>query len=268
MTTGMTVSRSTATTTTFTSGSCWPSRIAPKIHSGRVFCAPAVNVVTMTSSKDSAKASRAPETSAVDSMGRVTVRNAKNPCAPRSADASYIDPDIRRSRASTLLYTTTMQNVACPMTMVSRDRSIPAKLNAEFSAIPVMIPGSASGSTSSRDTPSRPKNRNRCTPNAAAEPSSSAITVAATAAFSESTRAACTCGSCQATENHFVLNPWIGQVWMLDALNAYTQMMAMGTNRKSSTPATQMRSPVRASRPSITATRTRRGTARRPGRRS
>ena len=50
-----------------------------------------------------------------------------------------------------------------------------------------------------------------------------------------------------------MLNPWIGQVWMIDELNAYTMMIAIGTNRNSSTPATQMRSPIRASRPSITA---------------
>ena len=48
----MIVSRMTTDTTALTSGSCCPRRIAPKIHSGRVFCAPAVNTVTMTSSKD------------------------------------------------------------------------------------------------------------------------------------------------------------------------------------------------------------------------
>jgi hypothetical protein len=52
-----------------------------------------------------------------------------------------------------------MQNVACPMMIVTSDSPIPAKLNAELSAIPVMIPGSASGRTSSSDTASRPKNR-------------------------------------------------------------------------------------------------------------
>jgi len=88
MPTGMTVSASTATTTTLTSGSCWPSRIAPKIHSGRVFCAPAVKVVTITSSKDSAKASSAPEMIAVESVGRVIVRKVNRPWAPRSAEAS------------------------------------------------------------------------------------------------------------------------------------------------------------------------------------
>ena len=36
--------------------------------------APAVNVVTITSSNESAKASSAPETSAVDRVGKVTYR--------------------------------------------------------------------------------------------------------------------------------------------------------------------------------------------------
>jgi len=57
-------------TTALTSGNCWPRRIAPNIHSGSVFCAPAVNIVTMTSSKDSANARSAPETSAVALSGR------------------------------------------------------------------------------------------------------------------------------------------------------------------------------------------------------
>ena len=36
------------------------------------------------------------------------------PSAPRSIDASMIEPEVRRSRATTLLNTTTTQNVACP----------------------------------------------------------------------------------------------------------------------------------------------------------
>src|SRR5262249_35247654 len=218
--TRITVSSKTNVTTTLTSGSCWPSRIAPKIHSGSVFCAPAVKVVTMTSSNDSANASRAPEITAVDITGIVTVRNVKNPCAPRSAAASYSAPEVLPSRPSSLLYLTPMQNVACPMMIVNSDSPIPLKLNAEFSAIPVMIPGSESGSTSSSETASRPKNRNRCTPNAAAEPSRSATAVANSPALSDSTNAARTCGSCQATGNHFRLSPWIGQLCTLDELNA------------------------------------------------
>ncbi len=77
--------------------------MAPKIHSGRVFWAPAVKVVTITSSKESAKASSAPETSAVDTTGRVTWRNVCQPRAPRSMDASSSEGAVRRRRASTLL---------------------------------------------------------------------------------------------------------------------------------------------------------------------
>jgi hypothetical protein len=71
-TTGTIVSRMTTDTTAFTSGSCCPSRIAPKIHRGSVFCAPAVNTVTMTSSKDRPNASSAPDTRAVAVSGSVT----------------------------------------------------------------------------------------------------------------------------------------------------------------------------------------------------
>ena len=60
----------TTSTTTFTSGRRWPRRMAPKIQSGSVFCAPAVKVVTMTSSKDRAKASSAPAISEVATRGR------------------------------------------------------------------------------------------------------------------------------------------------------------------------------------------------------
>ncbi len=99
----MIVSAMTMDTTAFTSGSCWPSRIAPKIHNGSVLCAPAVNTVTMTSSKDSANASSAPDTRAVATMGSVTKRIVCQPRAPRSIDASASDPGTRRSLATTLL---------------------------------------------------------------------------------------------------------------------------------------------------------------------
>jgi len=102
-TTGMIVSRMTMDTTAFTSGSCWPSRIAPKIHSGRVFCAPAVNTVTITSSNDRPKASSAPDTSAVAVSGSVTWRSVCQPRAPRSMDASDSEPGRRRSREIRLL---------------------------------------------------------------------------------------------------------------------------------------------------------------------
>src|SRR5947199_3305774 len=124
-----------------------------------------------------------------------------------------------------------MQNVACPMTIVKSEKSMPTNWKAEFRAMPVMIPGRASGRTSSNDTASRPKNLNRWTPNAAAEPSTSATAVEKAPALSDSTSAERTCGSFQAVENHFVLSPLIGQLWTFDLLNAYRQMIAIGTNR-------------------------------------
>ena len=48
------------------------------------------------------------------------------------------------------------------MTIVQSEKSTPLKVKKdEFSAIPVMIPGSASGSTSRNETASRPKKRKR-----------------------------------------------------------------------------------------------------------
>ena len=65
--------------------------------------APIVNVVTMISSKERAKASSAPATRAPRMLGSVTMRKVCHGVAPRSADASSNDDDIRRSRAITLL---------------------------------------------------------------------------------------------------------------------------------------------------------------------
>jgi hypothetical protein len=60
-----------------------------RIHNGSVCCWPAVNVVTITSSNDSANASSAPATIADRSAGNVTSRNVVQVLAPRSADASF-----------------------------------------------------------------------------------------------------------------------------------------------------------------------------------
>ena len=69
----------------------------------RGICAPAVNVVTITSSNESANASSAPETSAVEMVGKVTYRKVCKPSAPRSIEASDSEVGVRRSRATTLL---------------------------------------------------------------------------------------------------------------------------------------------------------------------
>src|ERR671931_2133679 len=79
ITTGTRVSRMTANATTFTIGNCCPWRRLSKMKIGRVVCAPAVNVVTMISSNERAKASRPPATRAVDSTGQTTKRKVCQP---------------------------------------------------------------------------------------------------------------------------------------------------------------------------------------------
>ena len=79
-----------------------------------------MNVVTITSSKDSPNASSAPATSADAQLRQRHERNVSNGCAPRSALASSNERDMRRSRATALLNTTTTQNVAWPTITVNR----------------------------------------------------------------------------------------------------------------------------------------------------
>src|SRR5436309_11447314 len=107
----------------------------------------------------------------------------------------------------------------------------------EFRAIPVMIPGSAIGSTSRNDTDSRPKKRKRAIANAAAEPSTSALAVASSAARTESQIASRTSWACHATPNQCVVRPGMGQLCTFDLLNAYTMISASGIHRKSTTSA-------------------------------
>src|SRR5439155_3128868 len=101
--TGRIVSTITKKTTTFTCGSCCPRRRLPRIQIGRVFCEPAGKVVTITSSSETANASSAPPTSAVEITGSVTKRKVCHPSAPRSIDASVSETCVRRIRAATLL---------------------------------------------------------------------------------------------------------------------------------------------------------------------
>src|SRR5262245_37499144 len=95
----------------------------------------------------------------------------------------------------------------------------------EFSAIPVMIPGSAIGSRSRNETDSRPKNEKRWMANAAIDPSTSAIAVAERPIFTESQSEERTASSCHATLNQCVDHSSIGQLWICDALNAYSPMI-------------------------------------------
>src|ERR1700755_1887903 len=116
-----------------------------------------------------------------------------------------------------------MQNVAWPTTIVQRLKFVCQKEKKEFSAIPVMIPGSAIGRTSRNEIASRPKKRKRCTPNDARVPRTSAMNVASTAAFNDSQSASCMSPLWIAGPNHFVVSPGIGQLWTFERLNAYRQ---------------------------------------------
>src|SRR5918912_2838694 len=114
-----------------------------------------------------------------------------------------------------------MQNVAWPITIV---QSVGLKwwtgllAKKEFSAIPVTTPGSAIGRTSRKLIASRPKKRKRLTAAAAAVPRTSATVVATAAAFSESMSASRASVFSQASWNHLVVKPGIGQLWMFDEL--------------------------------------------------
>jgi hypothetical protein len=91
--------------------------------------------------------------------------------------------------------------------MVQKLNGTSARLNAERSEIPVMIPGSAMGSTTRSDTVSRPKNRVRATAAAQSVPSTSAtsVEIAATRRLSDS--AAQMSGRAQARPNHWSVSP-------------------------------------------------------------
>src|ERR687884_380141 len=113
-----------------------------------------------------------------------------------------------------------MQKVACPMTIVHNDRLIPLATKNELSAMPVMMPGSASGSTTTNETTSRPKNRKRCTAKAAADPSSTAIAVETSAALRDNPSELATSELCTVAPNHLSVKPAMGQLWMCDELKA------------------------------------------------
>src|SRR6188472_1984575 len=124
-----------------------------------------------------------------------------------------------------------MQNVAWPITIVVSERPISWNVKKEFSAIPVMIPGSASGSRITSDTASRPKKRKRWTANDAIVPSTTAIAVEISAARSDSHSASRIAWLWNVEENHLVDRPSSGQLCTLDSLNAYRQISAIGNSR-------------------------------------
>ena len=113
------------------------------------------------------------------------------------------------------------------------------------------MPGRAIGSTNMSETASRPKNRNRWIPKATRVPSTSAIAVATTPALIESQKALRTAGSFHATENHDVVQCWIGNVWTLDLSKAKTVITTSGTIKKPMTSTTKMPNTTRVTRESL-----------------
>src|SRR5574343_1665222 len=196
---------------------------------GSVRSLPAVKVVTMISSKLSANASMPPASSAVAMFGSTTWRKVWKPSAPRSIEASSSEAEVRRKRAMTLLYTTTMQNVAWPVTMVSMPDSSPASLNADSSAMPVTMPGKAIGRMNSSVIVSLPKKAARYSAAEARVPSSIASAVACAATSTDSHTAARTSSRANALANHSRVKPCS---WKLNelasVLKAYIAMTAIG----------------------------------------
>src|SRR6266850_776512 len=123
-----------------------------------------------------------------------------------------IEPDVRRKRAITLLYTITTQNVAWPATIVIVENEMSARLIAERNAIPVTIPGSAIGRITRYETVSLPKKRERATAAAARLPRTSANRVERRATTIESRIASQMAWLSRATPNHFVVRPGGGNV--------------------------------------------------------
>lgn len=127
----------------------------------------------------------------------------------------------------------TMQNVACPTITVNRPSWIPSGdstvRKALLSAMPVTMPGSAIGRMTSSDTVSRPKNRYRCTANAAIVPSTHATAVAPRPALTEVHSADRTPPFCQARDHHSPVT-WVGgQANVLSALNELISTTNSGT---------------------------------------
>ena len=86
--------------------------------------------------------------------------------------------------------------------MVHSENGMSARLKAERSAMPVMMPGSAIGRMTSSEIASRPKNFEPDTAAAQSVPSTMAITVAIAATVTESCSAAHTSGRFQVTASH------------------------------------------------------------------
>ena len=173
---------------------------------------------------------RQPADSEERSIGSVTFRNVRNVLAPRSIEASSRLPPSRRSRATALLNTVTMQNVACDTMSVKKPSLMPIMVVKKFaSAMPVTTPGRAIGRMISSETKSRPKNRNRCSARAAMVHSTSATSVAtiATCTKTRTTRRARP-AEWKAATHHSVVKPVGGHAKVREVLKELITTSASG----------------------------------------
>src|SRR4051794_26097414 len=119
-----------------------------------------------------------------------------------------------------------MQKVAWATITVNRLSGMPTTwMNVFWRATPVTIPGRAIGSTTRKETVSRPKKRWRATANDAIEPSSRAMAVAAAPTLIEVQKASRAPELSTASPNQCVVKPGGGhwKNWLLlKALTAIT----------------------------------------------
>ena len=97
------------------------------------------------------------------------------------------------------------------MTIVQKLNGRSSRPIADLRAIPLTIPGRASGNTNRKEIVSRPKNFERKTAPAASEPRTRATTVARLATCSERLSASQTSVRPQATPNHSSVTPGRGK---------------------------------------------------------
>ncbi len=141
-----------------------------------------------------------------------------------------IEPEVRRRRATTLLNTTTTQNVAWPMTIAGMPKLSPGITSTiDESASAVTIPGNAIGRTSANEIVSRPKNLARAIANDASVPSVRAISVAKIPMRNEFTNGWRRLGLCQAVLNHDVVNNDGGHDTTWSLLKAFSTTTTSGT---------------------------------------
>ena len=137
---------------------------------------------------------------------------------------------MRRRRAITLLKTVTMQNVACAITTVQIDSGMPMIVRKKlFSAMPVMMPGSAIGRMISRLIASRPKNSNRCSAIEMSVPSTSEMTVAMIATCTLVSTASRAPALSNAFPHHSSVKPGGGQVSEVEVEKELTSTTISGT---------------------------------------